>query len=239
VDRKARALPVRHSTVPGVNADPHLQPERTHRVDDAQTGCNCRNGFRENREEPVAARVHLLATKARDLGPYRSVVSFEQFCPGRVAESDRPLCRADNIGEQTAPLAHAASIGGCGPLAAALAGGNHDQRQPLLLGIAATNAAPQSAKGLDSALLTTGQQLGFALGYAILSGIASSATTSYLASHNATLPQALARAQVHGYRAAFLVATAIALGCAGFALYSFAGDVARRSRSCQVPDWAA
>ena len=44
--------------------------------------------------------------------------------------------------------------------------------------IAATGAAPPEEEGLTSALLTAAQQLGFALGYAILAGVASSATAS-------------------------------------------------------------
>ena len=81
--------------------------------------------------------------------------------------------------------------------------------------IAATGAAPPDQEGLASALLTAAQQLGFALGYAILAGVAGSATAGYLASH----PHGQgALAQVHGYRSAFLVAAAVAVACSLFAL---------------------
>jgi len=81
--------------------------------------------------------------------------------------------------------------------------------------IAATGAAPPEQEGLASALLTAAQQLGFALGYAILAGVAGSATAGYLASH----PHGQgALAQVHGYRSAFLVAAAVAVACSLFAL---------------------
>jgi EmrB/QacA subfamily drug resistance transporter len=81
--------------------------------------------------------------------------------------------------------------------------------------IAATNAAPREQAGLASALLAAAQQLGFALGYAILAGVASSAAAGYLASH----PQGGgALAQVHGFRSAFLVAAGVAVGCSLFAL---------------------
>jgi len=81
--------------------------------------------------------------------------------------------------------------------------------------MAATGAAPPEQEGLASALLTSAQQLGFALGYAILAGVASSATAGYLASH----PHGQgALAQVHGYRSAFLVAAAVAVACSLFAL---------------------
>jgi EmrB/QacA subfamily drug resistance transporter len=81
--------------------------------------------------------------------------------------------------------------------------------------IAATGAAPPGEEGLASALLAAAQQLGFALGYAVLAGVASSATASYLASHPGG--QA-ALAQVHGYRSAFLVAAAVAVASSLFAL---------------------
>jgi EmrB/QacA subfamily drug resistance transporter len=81
--------------------------------------------------------------------------------------------------------------------------------------IAATSAAPLEEAGLASALLAAAQQLGFALGYAVLAGVASSATASYLARH----PHGQAAlAQVHGYRSAFLVAAVVAVACALFAL---------------------
>lgn len=80
--------------------------------------------------------------------------------------------------------------------------------------IAATNAAPAEQEGLASALLAAAQQLGFALGYAVVAGVASSATASYLAGH----PRGQAAvAQVHGYRPAFLVAAAIAVASSLFA----------------------
>lgn len=80
--------------------------------------------------------------------------------------------------------------------------------------IAATSAAPPEQEGLASALLAAAQQLGFALGYAVLAGVASSATAGYLAGR----PQGPAAvAQVHGYRSAFLVAAAIAAASSLFA----------------------
>jgi MFS family permease len=84
--------------------------------------------------------------------------------------------------------------------------------------IAATNAAPREQEGLASALLAAAQQLGFALSYAVLSGVASSATARYTTSHQSAGLQTLAQAQVHGYSSAFLVAAGIAIGCAVFAL---------------------
>jgi MFS family permease len=81
--------------------------------------------------------------------------------------------------------------------------------------IAATGAAPPEQEGLASALLTAAQQFGFALGYAILAGVASTAAASYLASHPHDQG---ALAQVYGYRSAFLVAAAVAVATSLFAL---------------------
>jgi EmrB/QacA subfamily drug resistance transporter len=84
--------------------------------------------------------------------------------------------------------------------------------------IAATNGAPREQEGLASALLAAAQQIGFALGYAVLSAVASAATTGYAPAGGAGVAQTIAQAQVHGYRVAFVVAAVIATGCAAFAL---------------------
>lgn len=75
--------------------------------------------------------------------------------------------------------------------------------------VAATSGVPAHEAGLASGLLSTAQQMGGALGLAILSGVATAATTASLASGTAASAAAVA-----GYRAAFLVAailTGIAL----------------------------
>jgi EmrB/QacA subfamily drug resistance transporter len=81
--------------------------------------------------------------------------------------------------------------------------------------IAATGDAPASDEGLASALLASAQQIGFALGYAVLTGVASAATAGYLTSR----PQSGdAAAQVYGYGAAFGVAAAVAVASSVFAV---------------------
>jgi len=79
--------------------------------------------------------------------------------------------------------------------------------------IAATSGVPARESGLASGILNTSQQVGGALGLAILTGLATSATTRFV--HNlSTAPNKLtpALAEVHGFHTAFLVGTCFMLG---------------------------
>lgn len=78
--------------------------------------------------------------------------------------------------------------------------------------IAATSGVPARESGLASGILNTSQQVGGALGLAILTGIAASTTTNYV-KHLTTQPNQLtkATAEVHGFHTAFLVATCFML----------------------------
>src|SRR5258707_160191 len=62
--------------------------------------------------------------------------------------------------------------------------------------------------GVGSALVNTTQQVGGAVGIALLSTLAASATTSYLRPHAAITPALLQHAAVHGYTTAYWAATA-------------------------------
>jgi EmrB/QacA subfamily drug resistance transporter len=74
--------------------------------------------------------------------------------------------------------------------------------------IAATAGVPPRESGLASGLLNTSQQIGGALGLAILSGIATAGVKSYLTTHAAQSgSQAVVAAQVHGFQNALLVAS--------------------------------
>jgi EmrB/QacA subfamily drug resistance transporter len=73
--------------------------------------------------------------------------------------------------------------------------------------MAATAGVPSHESGLASGLLNTSQQIGGALGLAILSGVATAGSKSYIASHGAGSQLSVAAAQVQGFHDALLVAT--------------------------------
>jgi len=74
--------------------------------------------------------------------------------------------------------------------------------------IAATSGVKGKESGLASGLLNTAQQIGGALGLAILTGLATSSAAKYL-KHSTAAPNKLTMltAQVHGFHTAFYVAT--------------------------------
>ncbi len=85
--------------------------------------------------------------------------------------------------------------------------------------------------GVASAMVNTSQQVGGAIGIALLSTIATSATTSYLSSHHAV--GALAHATIHGYTTAFAVSAGLfALGSV-LAAAIFRGGVQRTAPAAE------
>ncbi len=81
--------------------------------------------------------------------------------------------------------------------------------------IAATSGVHGKESGLASGLLNTSQQIGGAIGLAILTGVATSAATNYF-KHLTTAPNALTplSAQVQGYHDAFIIAAFFMIGAA-------------------------
>ena len=81
--------------------------------------------------------------------------------------------------------------------------------------IAATSGVPPRESGLASGVLNTSQQVGGALGLAVLTGLATSGATRFV-HHLTTAPTKLtpALAEVHGFHIAFLVSTGFLVGAA-------------------------
>lgn len=86
--------------------------------------------------------------------------------------------------------------------------------------IAATSGVPHHEAGLASGILNTSQQVGGALGLAVLTGIATSITTDYIKNLHLMAPptrQQVATAAVHGFHDGYLIASIFALVAAGVA----------------------
>jgi sugar phosphate permease len=66
--------------------------------------------------------------------------------------------------------------------------------------------------GLASGILNTSQQIGGAIGLAILTGLSTSAAARYLHLHGAPARLTQLSAEVHGFHVAFYVATGFMIG---------------------------
>ncbi|UUY04619.1 MFS transporter [Svornostia abyssi] len=73
---------------------------------------------------------------------------------------------------------------------------------------ATLNVAERDA-GVASAMVNTMQQVGGAVGTALLSTLAATATTDYITTNGGPSPDVIAAAEVHGYTTAFWIAAAI------------------------------
>lgn len=88
--------------------------------------------------------------------------------------------------------------------------------------IAATDGVPHHLSGLASGVLNTSQQIGGALGLAVLTGIAASASTRFIANlHLQAAPsqQIVAAATVHGFREGYLIASTFGIFASLIALF--------------------
>ena len=87
--------------------------------------------------------------------------------------------------------------------------------------IAATSGVPHHESGLASGLLNTSQQVGGALGLAVLTGIASSSTNTLLNLHLMAPPTQLqlAAATVHGFHDGYLIASTFGIAASLIATF--------------------
>jgi EmrB/QacA subfamily drug resistance transporter len=88
--------------------------------------------------------------------------------------------------------------------------------------IAATSGVPQHESGLASGILNTSQQVGGAIGLAVLTGIATSSATRYIQNlHLQAAPahEQLASATVHGFHDGYLIASTFGIAASLIATF--------------------
>lgn len=88
--------------------------------------------------------------------------------------------------------------------------------------IAATSGVPHHESGLASGILNTSQQVGGALGLAVLTGIATSSATNYIVNlHLTALPthEQLASATVHGFHDGYLIGSTFGIVASLIAIF--------------------
>ena len=98
----------------------------------------------------------------------------------------------------------------------------------------ATYGATAADAGVASAMVNTNQQIGGAIGTALLNTIAASALSSYLVAHGNS-PQALAQGSVHSYIVAFVVSAIIFAGAGIVCALVLPSGVLKPSTADNVP----
>ena len=88
--------------------------------------------------------------------------------------------------------------------------------------VAATSGVPRHESGVASGLLNTSQQVGGAIGLAVLTGVATSSSKNFIANHAATIHDKgllQATATVHGFHDGYLIASTFGIGAALIATF--------------------
>ncbi|WP_454051632.1 MFS transporter [Cellulomonas sp. Marseille-Q8402] len=101
----------------------------------------------------------------------------------------------------------------------------------------ATLGVDQRLAGAASALVSTSQQVGGAIGTALLNTLATTAATAYVVAHAPATPQVMAEAALHSFDTAYAWSAAIFAGGAVVAavLFRTRGDRAERAAAAPVP----
>lgn len=100
--------------------------------------------------------------------------------------------------------------------------------------IAATSGVPHHESGLASGMLNTSQQVGGAIGLAVLTGIASSSTARYINNLHLTAHpthEQLAAATVHGFHDGYLIASTFGIAAALVATFIIHSQKAKHDPS--------
>jgi EmrB/QacA subfamily drug resistance transporter len=104
--------------------------------------------------------------------------------------------------------------------------------------IAATDGVPQHEAGLASGLLNTSQQIGGAIGLAILTGVATSSTAHYIKNlHLLSAPShhTIAAATTHGFHDGYLIASTFGIGGALIATFVIKAQKAKPTAEPVLP----
>jgi hypothetical protein len=100
VDGDAADVVADHFALAGVEPGSDLDAERRDFLGDRAGATNAARGTVERPEKSVAGGFDFVAAKAREIAPYRRVMTAEQITPALVAERRRLLARADNVGHE-------------------------------------------------------------------------------------------------------------------------------------------
>ena len=108
--------------------------------------------------------------------------------------------------------------------------------------VAATSGVPHHESGLASGILNTSQQVGGAVGLAVLTGLATSATTAYIKDlhlHARPTHDVVNAALVHGFQKGYLVASTFGIAAALVATFVLKQRKADLGKSVDLTEMAA